>query len=80
MSEFEAQDGIAFLLIYFKHLDRYMYLPFAELKRFWDRMRDGGPKSFKFDELEPSWEISPFEGTFLHYLEQIQMDLERRDG
>lgn len=80
MSEFEAQDGIAFLLIYFKHLDRYMYLPFTELKRFWDRMRDGGPKSFKFDELEPSWEISPFEGTFLHYLEQIQMDLERRDG
>ena len=57
-----------------------MYLPFAELKRFWDRMCEGGPKSFNFKELNPSWEISPYGGTFLHYLEQIQMDLERRNG
>lgn len=80
MAEFEAQEGIAFLLIYFKHEERYMYLPFAELKRFWDRMCEGGPKSFNFKELNPSWEISPYGGTFLHYLEQIQMDLERRNG
>lgn len=79
MTEFEAQEGIAFLLIYFKQTDRYMYLPFAELKKFWDRMKEGGPKSFKLGELDPSWEISPYEGTFLHYLEQIQMDLECRN-
>lgn len=79
MEEFEAQEGIAFLLIYFKKADRYMYLPFSELKKFWDRMKEGGPKSFKQEEIDPLWEISPYEGTFLHYLEQLQMDLERRN-
>ena len=78
MSEFEEQDGIAFLLIYFKSVDKFMYLPFAELKKFWERMEMGGPKNFKLEELEPSWEVSPYAGTFVHYLEQIQMDLERR--
>ncbi len=79
MEEFEAQDGIAFLLIYFKQTNQYMYLPFGDLKKFWNRMKTGGPKSFKLEELDPCWEISPYEGTFLHYLEQIQMDLERRN-
>lgn len=78
MSEFEEQEGIAFLLIYFKGEDIFMYLPFAELRRFWDRMQEGGQKNFKLEELDPSWEISPYGGTFVHYLEQVQMDLERR--
>ncbi len=78
MREFEEQQGIAFLLIYFKKKDCYMYLPFDKLKEFWDRMQDGGIKHFKFDELDPSWEISTYSGTFVHYLEQIQMDLDRR--
>ena len=33
---------------------------------------------FHLDELDPSYEISPYSGTFLHYLEQIKMDMERR--
>lgn len=78
MEEFEQQEGIAFLLIYFKSRDCFMYLPFARLKEFWNRMETGGKKHFKWEELEPSFEISTYSGTFLHYLEQIQMDLERR--
>lgn len=78
MEEFEQQDGIAFLLIYFKSKDRFMYLPFSRLMEFWNRMEAGGKKHFKWEELEPSFEISTYSGTFLHYLEQIQMDLERR--
>lgn len=78
MSEFEEQEGIAFLLIYYKSKDCFMYLPFADLKRFWDRMEQGGVKHFKFDELKPSYEISTYSGTFVHYLEQVQMDLDRR--
>ena len=31
MKEFEEQDGIAFLLIYFKAKDTFMYLPYAKL-------------------------------------------------
>ncbi len=78
MSDFEGQDGIAFLLIYFKSKEKYMYLPFTELRRFWDRMQSGGPKNFKLAELDPSFEISTYSGTFVHYLEQIQMDMDRR--
>lgn len=78
MEEFEQQEGIAFLLIYFKSRDCYRYLPFSELKKFWQRMLAGGKKHFKLEELDPSFEISTYSGTFVHYLEQIQMDMDRR--
>lgn len=78
MQEFEEQDGVAFLIIYFKSRDLYMYLPCRTLTKFWQRMEQGGLKSFHLDELDPSYEISPYSGTFLHYLEQIKMDMERR--
>ena len=69
---------VAFLIIYFKSRDLYMYLPCRTLTKFWQRMEQGGLKSFHLDELDPSYEISPYSGTFLHYLEQIKMDMERR--
>ena len=78
MEEFEQQEGIAFLLLYFKNRDCYMYLPFAQLMKFWCRMQEGGRKHFTFEELDPSFEISTYSGTFVHYLEQIQMDIDRR--
>ncbi len=78
MSEFERQDGIAFLLIYFKCNDCFVYLPFQKLQEFWLRMKEGGRKSFLFSELEPAFEISTYSGTFVHYLEKISMDMERR--
>ena len=78
MGEFEEQDGVAFLLIYFKSRDCFMYLPYSRLKESWERMEAGGPKNFKLEELDPSLEISTYSGTFVHYLEQIQTDLERR--
>ena len=80
MKEFEEQDGIAFLLIYFKAKDTFMYLPYAKLDGFWRRMEEGGAKHFKYEELDPAYEISTYSGTFVHYLEQIQMDLEQRDS
>jgi len=41
-------------------------------------MEQGGLKHFKFSELDPSYEISTYSGTFVHYLEQLQMDINRR--
>ena len=80
MKEFEEQDGISFLLIYFKAKDTFMYLPYAKLDEFWRRMEEGGAKHFKYEELDPAYEISTYSGTFVHYLEQMQMDLEQRDS
>ena len=78
MADFEAQDGIAFLIIYFKDRDVFCYLPFAKLKTFWERMEAGGQKHFKFDELDPEYEISGYSGTFVHFLEPLQRDLNTR--
>ena len=79
MKEFEEQNGVSFLIIYFADQDVYYYLRFKKLYEFWKRAEEGGPKSFNFDELEPEYQISPHEGVFVHYLEQLQMDLLERD-
>lgn len=78
MADFEEQEGIAFLIIYFKDRDVFYYLPFASLKTFWERMEAGGPKHFKFGELDPAYEISSYSGTFVHFLEPLQRDLASR--
>ena len=79
MKEFEEQKGIAFLLIYFKKQDVFYYLPFEELWKYWKRAQNGGRKSFRFDELDPHYQISTHNGVFVHYLEMLNMDLENRD-
>ncbi len=78
MREFEAQDGVAFILIYYTHKDYMHYLTFEKLSEFWDRMKQGGRKSFRFDELDQKWEIKHKAGVMVPYLEQIAMDLDGR--
>ncbi len=80
MTEFDQQEGIAFLLIYFAARDCYVYLPYKKLKQFWTRMESGGKKSFSFSELDPAFEISTYSGTFVHYLEQVSRDMEQRQS
>ena len=79
MSEFEEQGGIAFLLIYYKNQDVYYYLTFKELIKFWNRAKNGGRKSFRFDELDPSYQISVHNSICVHYLEMLKKDLENRE-
>lgn len=79
MKEFEAQQGIAFLIIYFSGLDKYYYLTLRKLECFWNRALEGGRKSFTYDELDPRYEISPHNGVFVHYLEILQLDLQERE-
>ena len=79
MKEFEEQGGISFIILSFTALNEIYYLPFQEVYRFWKRMEEGGRKSFTYDELDTSWQIRSHRDMFVHYLEQIQMDLERRD-
>ena len=79
MKEFEKQQGIAFLLIYFSKKDIYYYLTFEELLKYWNRAQNGGRKSFRYDELDPHYQISTNNGVFVHYLEMLQQDLDSRD-
>ena len=39
MEDFEKQNGVAFFLIFFSHLNLFYYLPFRDLLVFWKRMK-----------------------------------------
>lgn len=79
MEEFERQQGIAFLILYFTARDTFYYMTLRELKKFWSRMEAGGRKSFLYEELTPSYFFGGAPGIVLHYLEPLNQDLEERD-
>ncbi len=78
MERFEAQGGISFLLLFFSSKNEFHYLTFEKLKEFWVRCEEGGRKSFRYEELDSSYQISTQNGVFVHYLEQLNRDLSRR--
>lgn len=65
MKNFEKQNGISFLLIYYTHRQKCYYLRFSEMIKYWKRMEAGGQKNFKYEELSPKFlsrqqEVLPF--------------------
>lgn len=79
MTEFEQQDGISFLIIYFSHCNEYYYVPYRDMMRFWNRAEAGGRKSFRREELDQSYRIRVQGEVFVHYLEMLQRDLDGRE-
>lgn len=79
MEEFEQQDGLAFLLIYYANKDAFYYMPLRELKTFWKRRNSGGRKSFRMEELDPAGYLPRRSGVLVPYLDGIQRDLAGRD-
>ena len=79
MEEFERQQGVAFLIIYFKGADIYYYVPYRDVRRFWDRAEQGGRKSFLREELNQEYQIKVTNQVFIHYLEELNQDLSERD-
>lgn len=80
MGKFEKQGGVAFFLIYYTHKDVLYYLPYEMLKFFWDRAKEGGRKSFRYEELNPAYALPKKHGILVPYLEALKVDLEDRDG
>ena len=78
MKEFEEQNGVAFLLIYYSTKNIFYYLPFRDLFLFWERGKRGGRKSFRFEELRQQYILPEHTGVLVPYLEGMQMDLEER--
>lgn len=78
MENFEKQDGVAFILISFTQRDEFYYLRFTELMKFWNRAKEGGRKSFRYDELTPEFFLQEKPGIFIPYLEALQLDLDVR--
>lgn len=78
MEEMEKQGGIAFFLLYFSRRDEAYYLPLRDAQVFWERAQKGGRKSFTYNEIDKTLQIRVKNGVYLHFLEQLQMDLLRR--
>ena len=79
MRAFEKQGGIAFFLILYSHRDELYYLPFEMLDFFWQRAKDGGRKSFRYEELNPAYFLPKQHGMMVPYLEALKKDLEDRE-
>ena len=79
MMNFEKQGGIAFLILYYSHKDLFYYLNLKQLLNFWNRSKEGGRKSFRFDELEPKFIIPKKQGVLVPYLDMLNVDLEERE-
>ena len=79
MREFEKQDGVAFLIIYYSARNELYYMPFKEIEKFWKRAQEGGRKSVRYEELNPKYFMTLKNGCMVPYLDALQIDLENRD-
>ena len=71
MKNFEKQGGISFFLIYYTHKDVLYYLPLEMLLFFWNRAREGGRKSFRYEELNPAYILPKKHGILVPYLDAL---------
>lgn len=78
MRDFDKQEGIAFFLIYYTSRDKMYYMGIRELDVFWNRMTNGGRKSFRFDELRTEHFFEAKGGQMVPYLDMIQLELNER--
>lgn len=79
MEDFEKQGGISFILLYYSKQNETYYIPFADIKRFYDRSISGGRKSFTYEEIDKRYLLKSAAGALIHYLEGLQLDLEQRE-
>lgn len=79
MENFELQGGISFFLISYTDRDEFYYLRLEKLQAFWERAKNGGRKSFRYEELEPDFFLPQGKGVLVPYLDTLQKDLALRD-
>ena len=78
MTDFERQQGISFLLLYFSSRQEFYYMPYREMMEFWNRMEYGGRKSFLISELDPAYFLDAKSDCMLPILQGLQLDLNER--
>ncbi len=79
MRNFEKQQGIAFILISYTKRNEFYYLRFKELVKYWNRCKEGGRKSFRYEEHDPEFFLTEVPGVLVPYLNMLQLDLEKRE-
>ena len=72
MENFEKQGGVSFFLLSFTKRDEFYYLRLDMLLEFWKRAKEGGRKSFRYEELDPEyflpvWKILSYSPVYVHH-------------
>lgn len=75
MERFVLQGGISFLLVHFSLLGKYYFLPFSQLKRWWEQAKNGGRKSIPLSAFEEKFEITQEKNGILNYLKAVNIFL-----
>ncbi|MCI8628385.1 MAG: Holliday junction resolvase RecU [Firmicutes bacterium] len=70
MKDFQKQNGISFLLVYFSAIDSFYFLPFETLEQYWTDSQKGGRKSIPLSAFEEQYHIKHKNG-ILQYLDVI---------
>lgn len=80
MEGFINQNGIAFLLVYFKTYDEYFLLPFEVLKTYYDNAQRGERKSIPYSAFDQKLKIFNKNGCVIHYLDTLNTYLTMKEG
>ncbi|MDO4965448.1 MAG: Holliday junction resolvase RecU [Lachnospiraceae bacterium] len=79
MESFEKQGGVSFFLLHYTERDELYYLRFSKFMEFWNRMLEGGRKSFRYEEIERDFILKHHPGILVPYLDGINLDLSLRE-
>ena len=77
MKDFEKQEGVSFLLIYFKKREIVHYMTFKELSKFYHNKKYT-KSSFAFDDLNKSYNIDIKDSLYVPFLKMLQKDIDKR--
>jgi len=72
MNEFAKQNGVAFLIVYFKRYEKYYLTPIEILAKYFVDAMKGGRKSIPYNEFANAYEIEIASDMYLHYLKAVQ--------
>ena len=70
LSSWDANGGIAFLIVEFTELEEVYYLPYELLDNYWQNALKGGRKSIPYAEFKDEWLIKG-SGT-IHYIDKMR--------
>ena len=69
---------MAFFLIFYSHENQFYYLTLRSLLTFWNRMQEGGRKSFRA-KTGAQYYLNKKSGFLVPFLDGIQIDLDERE-
>ncbi|MGL5676325.1 MAG: Holliday junction resolvase RecU [Cellulosilyticaceae bacterium] len=79
MESFKAQEGEAFLIVYFKKYDEYYLLPIDYIRVYYDGAQAGGRKSIPYKAFPKELQIPLQSGMYVHYLKTLSYYIDHRE-